>query len=87
MELIFTIFIIIVLLGFLFRLLAPYLLKAFVKRMSKRFDEQQQYYQRQNTSSRRQRPEGEVTIEQNKSNEKVIDKNIGEYVEFEEEDK
>lgn len=86
MEFILTVLIIIVLLGLLFRLLAPFLLKLFIKRMQKRFGEQPNG-NNHSQNRRKQRPEGEITIEKKNSQEKVIDKNFGDYIDFEEEEK
>jgi hypothetical protein len=55
-----------------------------MKRISKRFEQQGESYNQRN--NRGQRREGEITIEQNqKLQDKVIDKNIGDYIDFEEE--
>lgn len=67
-------------LGYLLRLLAPFILKWYLKRMQKRFgftDQGQQYTK-----------EGEVSVNNatsaNKKKKKTVAKDVGDYVDFEE---
>ena len=63
------------------RLLGPFILQFFVKKMQDKFNNQfnQKY---ENTSKK----EGEVTIEGKKKSPKTKDNNVGDYVDFEEVD-
>lgn len=85
MEFLLTFILVLVCLGYLLRLLSPYLLRWFVNRMSKNLNNQAEnnsyYYNRENRS--RQRPEGEVRVEQQHRQNKVVDQNMGDYVDFE----
>lgn len=84
MEFLLTVFVVLFLIGLLIRLLTPFFLKLLAKRITRHFDNQAyEHGYQQNT--RKQRPEGEVTIEQKQYHEKVINKDFGEYVDFEEE--
>ena len=77
-----TIILILLVIYGLIRLLGPFLLRLLVKRMSKRaFNNINNFWQNQ---QREQRREGEITIEKDINQEKIIDKNVGEYVDFEE---
>ena len=67
-------------LGYLLRLLSPYILKWYVRRMQKRFGFTEQGQQR--------RQEGEVTINKtstaNNKKKKTVAKDVGDYIDFEE---
>ncbi len=63
---------VIYLLGFLFRLLLRY----YIKRMAKRFEG----FANQTQS----RPEGDITVDEPSKQRKKVDKNMGEYVDYEE---
>jgi len=68
-------FLIIVLLGYISR----FLLRFFVKRMQKRYEKNQQ-------QGRYKRKEGEVHVTKTPPKEKIVDKDVGEYVDYEEVD-
>lgn len=63
---------------FLARLFAPYLMKKAVEKMQKKAEEQ--FGQQQESVVR----EGETVIDKKPSNKKPSNKNVGEYVDFEE---
>ncbi|MFZ0489942.1 MAG: DUF4834 family protein [Salegentibacter sp.] len=64
----------------LFRWFGPSLLKYFMKKMGKRFEQQfNQYQQPQNGKK-----EGEVSIEKKPKNKRRSNKNAGEYIDYEE---
>ncbi|MFO8020998.1 MAG: DUF4834 family protein [Perlabentimonas sp.] len=69
-------FLIIVLLGYIFR----FLLRFFVRRMQKRYEKGQQQ------QGRYKRKEGEVHVTKTPPTEKIVDKDVGEYVDYEEVD-
>ncbi|MFP4557318.1 MAG: DUF4834 family protein [Bacteroidales bacterium] len=69
-------FLIIVLLGYLSR----FLLRIFVRRMQKRYNNEQQQQQKY------RRKEGDVHVTKTPPKEKIVDKDVGEYVDYEEVD-
>ena len=84
MKAFFTILFFIVLISYIFRLLAPYLMHLAVRRMEKKITEE--FNKKNNTSSRkRTKREGQVSINQTEKYEKKVDKDIGDYIDFEEE--
>lgn len=67
-------FLIILLLGYVFRLFA----RVFLKRFQHRYGGEQNHKQ--------QRPEGDVYVSKTAQKEKVVDKDVGDYVDYEEVD-
>lgn len=63
----------------LFRWFGPLILKYFMKKLGKRFEQQFSQYQ-QNS----RRDEGEVSIEKKPKNKRKSNKNVGEYIDYEE---
>jgi hypothetical protein len=61
------------------RLLAPFIIQSFAKKMQQKFNDQFTQ-QHQNNKNK----EGDITIEGNKNNAKSKDHNVGDYVDFEE---
>lgn len=61
------------------RLLAPFILQSFAKKMQQKFNDQF-FQQHQNSKNK----EGDITIEGKKNNAKSKDHNVGDYVDFEE---
>ncbi|MDR2291999.1 MAG: hypothetical protein LBE11_00815 [Prevotellaceae bacterium] len=81
MKVFFAILFFIFLFSYIFRLLLPYLMRWFVKRMERKITEQFN-----NTAKRKQaKRESQVIIKQTDKKEKKVDKNIGDYIDFEEE--
>lgn len=77
-----TIIIIFWLLGFIFRVA----LRAWLFRQQKRFAQNFSNFNSQNqNANRKSRPEGSVEIQKSAPKTKSVDKQLGEYVEFEEE--
>tara|TARA_B100000965_G_C19524418_1_gene728081 strand:- start:337 stop:591 length:255 start_codon:yes stop_codon:yes gene_type:complete len=62
------------------RLLAPFILQLFAKKMQQKFKDQY------NQHHENKQKEGEITIEGNKNNPKSKNHNVGDYVDFEEVD-
>jgi hypothetical protein len=64
-------------------MLLPYMMRRFMKRMEKKINEQ---FNNANTANRKQaKREGQIMIKQTDKKEKKVDKNIGDYIDFEEE--
>ncbi|MDR1553912.1 MAG: DUF4834 family protein [Prevotellaceae bacterium] len=83
MKVVFTILFFIFLFGYIFRMLLPYMMRRFMKRMEKKINEQ---FNNANTANRKQaKREGQIMIKQTDKKEKKVDKNIGDYIDFEEE--
>ncbi len=61
------------------RYILPFILRLFIKRMSERANK---YFQQENF--RQNKKKGDITIDFNQKSKKVIDKDTGEYVPFEE---
>ena len=61
------------------RLLAPFILQSFAKKMQQKFNDQ---FNQQHQNSKNK--EGDITIEGKKNNSKSKDHNVGDYVDFEE---
>ncbi|MDR1348134.1 MAG: DUF4834 family protein [Prevotellaceae bacterium] len=67
--------------SYILRLLSPYIMRRLMKRMEKKVTEQFN-----NTANKKQtKREGQIIIEQTDRKEKKVDRNIGDYVDFEEE--
>lgn len=66
---------------FLIKLLTPYLLKYFSKKMGEHF---QKAFGGDNTVSKEQRKEGSVTIDKTPSENSKSNQKVGEYVDYEE---
>ncbi|MDR3227243.1 MAG: DUF4834 family protein [Prevotellaceae bacterium] len=81
MKIFFTILFFIFLISYILRLLLPYLMRRFVQRMEKQFTEQFNNTTKQKQTKR----EGQVSINQTDKKEKKVDKNVGDYIDFEEE--
>jgi flagellar biosynthesis/type III secretory pathway M-ring protein FliF/YscJ len=64
-------FLIFILLGYI----ARFILRLFFKRLEKKFN---------NQATEQQRPEGEVYVDKGRPKDKMVDKNIGDYVDYEE---
>lgn len=64
------------------RIFAPYLMRYMTKKAQERFGQQFQNQQQQKQT--RQRPEGEVSIDKMPNQNKSSNKDVGEYVDFEE---
>jgi len=64
------------LLVFLISYVVRFLLRYYFKRMEKRFNQQSHY---QNT-----RPEGDVSLTRNPKTEKMVDKDVGDYIDYKE---
>ncbi|MBT8260592.1 MAG: DUF4834 family protein [Flavobacteriaceae bacterium] len=64
------------------RLLAPYLLKYAQKKAQQRFGDQFKQYQKQ--QQQKQTKEGEITIDKMPNKNKSSNKDVGEYVDYEE---
>ena len=73
------IFLVYYFLKYTLRLLAPFILQSFAKKMQQKFNDQ--YAQRHQNSKNK---EGDITIEGKKNNAKSKDHNVGDYVDFEE---
>ncbi len=82
MKTVALIFLIYILLKYLGRILAPFLMKKFLRKMGARF-QQQTHHQYQDTNNSNQE-EGEVTIEQPQTSNKKKTRDVGDYVDFEE---
>ncbi len=67
------------LIKYLFRIFAPFLIKRFISKMQKQFNSQYKYHPRKESKR-----EGEVSIEKKNKSKIKNDKNLGEYVDFEE---
>ncbi|MDR3286908.1 MAG: DUF4834 family protein [Prevotellaceae bacterium] len=67
--------------SYILRLLLPYLMRRFVQRVEKQFTEQFNNTAKQKQAKR----EGQVSINQTDKKEKKVDKNVGDYIDFEEE--
>lgn len=65
-------FLIIYLLGYVFR----FIIKLYLKRFQHRYDNGE--------NQKQQRPEGDVFVSKTVPKEKVVDKNVGDYVDYEE---
>ena len=65
----------------LFRLLAPYIMRYIAKKAGERFQNMAQGYSSQNQSSK---PEGETVIDEIPKREHTSNKNVGEYIDYEE---
>ena len=63
------------------RIFAPYLMRYMSKKMQERFGDQ--FQQSQNTSNSKQK-EGETVIDKVPQSDKSSNKNVGEYVDYEE---
>jgi hypothetical protein len=81
MRTFFTILFFIFLISYLFRILAPYIFSWFLKRVEKKFTNQYN----STTNQRKTKKEGQVSINQTEKKEKKVDKNVGDYIDFEEE--
>lgn len=64
----------------LFRWFGPSILKYFMQKMGKRFEQQFNQYQQ----PRNRKDEGEVSIEKKPKNKRKSNKNVGEYIDYEE---
>lgn len=83
MRVIFTILFFIFLISYIFRLLTPYIMRWAMRRMEKKITEQ--FNNMNNTANqKRTKREGQVSINQTEKREKKVDKNVGDYVDFEE---
>ncbi|MDR2126754.1 MAG: DUF4834 family protein [Prevotellaceae bacterium] len=80
MKILFTILFFMVLFGYIFRLLLPYIMRWLMKRMGRKITEQFH-----NTTAKQTKREGQVIIKQTDKKEKKVDKGIGDYIDFEEE--
>ncbi|MDR0754707.1 MAG: DUF4834 family protein [Prevotellaceae bacterium] len=81
MKVFFTILFFIFLFSYIFRLLLPYMMRRVMKRMERKITEQFN-----GTANRKQtKREGQVIIKQTDKKEKKVDKDIGDYIDFEEE--
>jgi hypothetical protein len=80
LKFIFWFFSISYLIKMLARLLAPFLMKRFAKKMQDRFNQQSQNQQKPSQE------EGKVTIKKANNSAKIKSDNVGEYVDFEEVD-
>jgi len=65
----------------LFRLLAPYLMRYIAKKAGERFQNMAQGYSTQNQTPKR---EGETVIDEVPRREQTSNKNVGEYIDYEE---
>ena len=81
MKIFFTILFFIFFIGYIFRLLSPYILKWYFKRIEKEFTNQQN----NSTSQRKAKKEGQVSVNQAEQKRKKVDKNVGDYIDFKEE--
>jgi hypothetical protein len=81
MRIFFTILFFIFLIGYIFRLLSPYILKWYFKRIEKEFTNQQS----NSTSQGKAKKEGQVSVNQAEQKKKKVDKNVGDYIDFKEE--
>lgn len=67
----------------LMRIFGPYLLRYMSKKVQQRFGEQFQYQQQQQTPNNKQK-EGETVIDKMPNTNKTSNKNVGEYIDYEE---
>jgi len=67
----------------LIRLFGPYLIRYMSKKVQQRFGGQFQYQQQQQTPNNRQK-EGETVIDKMPNTNKTSNKNVGEYIDYEE---
>ena len=81
MRIFFTILFFIFFIGYIFRLLSPYILKWYFKRIEKEFTNQHS----NSTSQRKAKKEGQVSVNQTEQKKKKVDKNVGDYIDFKEE--
>ncbi len=66
------------------RIFAPYLIRYMSKKVQQRFGEQfQQQYRQQNAQTHREK-EGETVIDKMPHTQKTSNKNVGEYIDYEE---
>ncbi|MDR1198440.1 MAG: DUF4834 family protein [Prevotellaceae bacterium] len=81
MRILLTFIFFMLLFGYILRLLSPFIMRRIMKRMEKKITGQFN-----NTANKKKtRREGQIIIEQTDRKEKKVDKNIGDYVDFEEE--
>ncbi len=67
----------------LLRWLGPFILKYFMKKAGKRFEQQFQQSQGFNTQQSKKK-EGDVSIDKKPENQRKSNKNVGEYIDYEE---
>ncbi|MCB0465830.1 MAG: DUF4834 family protein [Aequorivita sp.] len=70
-------------LKFLFRLATPYLMRYISKKAGQQFE---QFFGNNSNMNNQREPEGSITIDKNPSRNSQSNKNVGEYVEYEEVD-
>ncbi len=63
---------------YLLGIIGRFLLRRYVKKFQKHFEQQQSNFQNQH------KQEGEITIQKNVNNEKIINKSDGDYIDYEE---
>lgn len=81
MKFILSFFFFLFLFGYIFRLLAPYLMKWWIRKLQKKFTQQNGTYSQQ---QQRAKKEGQVSVEQSDNlKEKKVDKDVGDYVDYE----
>lgn len=84
MRIFFTILFFIVLISYILRLLSPFFMRWTMRRIEKKMAEQ--FNNMNNTANqKRKQKEGQISISQNDKRKKKVDKNVGDYIEFEEE--
>ncbi|MDR1983529.1 MAG: DUF4834 family protein [Prevotellaceae bacterium] len=81
MRTLLTILFFILLISYIFRLLSPYIMRWAIRRMEKKITEQFNNAKTQ----KRTKSEGRVSVNQTDKKEKKVDKNVGDYIDFEEE--
>ena len=84
MKIFFTFLFFIFLIIYILRILSPYIMHWAMRRIEKKITKQ--FNQMNNTANqKRTKREDKISINQIKKNEKKVDKNLGDYVDFEEE--
>lgn len=72
----------IILIIYILRLLSPYIMRWFIRRMEKRITEQ---FKNMSNQQQQKKSKGGIKINPTDKKKKKVDKNIGDYIDFEEE--
>ena len=76
---------VIILIIYILRLLSPYIMRWIIRRMEKKITEQFKNISNQQQNQQQKKSAGDITINKTDKKKKKVDKNIGDYIDFEEE--